>query len=126
MAKPRNRVSDYAVYLAVRLVVCVLQALPLTSALALARYFAAVVHRIDRRHREVARDNMRHAYPAASEAAIDRHVRGVYRHFCTVLVEMVQLPRRLHQHNWQRYVELDRSDPVIGALTAGRPLLLVS
>jgi KDO2-lipid IV(A) lauroyltransferase len=126
MAKPRNRLADYAVYLAVRLAVCVLQALPLTTALSFARLLGRVVHRADRRHRDVARDNLRHAYPAASDGAIDRLVRAVYRHFCSVVVEMVQLPRRLHQHNWQRYVELERSEPVIGALTADRPLLLVS
>ena len=126
MAKPRNPVADYAVYLGVRLAVCALQAMSLTTALAFGRLLGWVVYHFDRRHREVARDNLRHAYPAASDAAIDRCVRAVYRHFCSVLVEIVQIPRRMHPYNWQRYVELNRGDPVIGGLTCRRPLLMVT
>jgi KDO2-lipid IV(A) lauroyltransferase len=126
MAKPRNPVADYGVYLVIRLAVCVVQALSLAKALAFARFLAWVAYRVDRRHREVARDNLRHAFPAASDAAIDRHVRAVYAHFCAVLMEMMQIPRRLHPYNWQRYVRLVRPDLAVGGLTAGRPLLMVT
>ena len=122
MAKIRKPVNDYAVYLAVRLVVCVLQALSLAKARAFARLLARLAYRIDPRHREVARDNLRHAFPAASEAAIDRHVRAVYRHFCTVLVEIVQIPRRLHVNNWRRHLELVHGGRIVGGLTATRPV----
>jgi KDO2-lipid IV(A) lauroyltransferase len=126
MAKPRNPVNDYAVYLAVRLVVCILQALSLAKAQSFARFLAWLAYRIDRRHREVARENLRHAYPTASEAAIDRHVRAVYQHFCTVLVEMVQIPRRLHVSNWRQHLELVHGDRVVGGLTNGRAMLIVT
>ena len=126
MAKPRSHVNDYAVYLAVRLVVCVLQALSLSKAQAFARFLAWVAYRMDRRHREVARENLRLAYPGASDAAIERHVRAVYRHFCTVLVEMVQIPRRLHVSNWRQYLELVHGGRVVGGLTNGRAMLMVT
>jgi KDO2-lipid IV(A) lauroyltransferase len=125
MAKPRNPVADYGVYLIVRLAVCVVQALSLTKALAFGRFLAWVAYYVDRRHREVARDNLRHAYPAASEAAIDRLVRAVYRHFCGVLMEMMQLPRRLHPYNWQKYVRMVRPELAIGRMISDRPLLMV-
>jgi KDO2-lipid IV(A) lauroyltransferase len=126
MAKPRNPAADYAVYLVIRLAVCVLQALSLAKAQAFARFLAWVAYRVDRRHREVARDNLRRAFPAASAAALDRHVRAVYRHFLTVLVEIVQIPRRLHVTNWQRHIELVHGGRVVGGLTGGRPLLIVT
>jgi KDO2-lipid IV(A) lauroyltransferase len=125
MAKSRNPVADYAVYLAVRLGVCAFQALSLSKAVAFGRFLAIVAYRYDRRHREVARENLRHAYPDASDAAIDRCVRGVYRHFCTVLMEISQLPRRLHPYRWQQYVKLIGADQVVGGLTADRPLLMI-
>ena len=59
----RNPLVDYAVYLAVRLAICVLQAIPLRVALGFANVLALLVYRVDRRHREVARDNLRHAFP---------------------------------------------------------------
>jgi KDO2-lipid IV(A) lauroyltransferase len=126
MAKPRNQTTDFAVYLAIRLVVCVLQALSLAKAQAFARFLAWLAYRVDPRHREVARENLRHAYPAASEATIDRHVRAVYQHFCTILVEMIQIPRRLHLNNWRRHLELVRGDRVVGGLTSGRAMLIVT
>jgi KDO2-lipid IV(A) lauroyltransferase len=126
LAKPRKPVNDYAVYLAVRLVVCVLQGMSLNLARSLAGGLAWLAYHVDRRHRAVAVDNLRHAYPGASDTAIDRHVRAVYRHFCTVLVEIVQIPRRLHVSSWRRYLELVHGDRVVGGLTTKRPMLIVT
>jgi KDO2-lipid IV(A) lauroyltransferase len=127
MAKPRSRVADYAVYLVVRLVVCLAQALSPQAARALGGVLAALAHRLDRRHRLAAADNLRHAFPerfATSDP--DPFVRGVYRHFCQVLMEMIQLPRRLHLENWRRHLELPDGRRLVEALLSGRPLLFVT
>jgi Kdo2-lipid IVA lauroyltransferase/acyltransferase len=127
MAKPRRPAADFAVYLAVRLVVCVLQALSPAKARAFARFLAWLAYRVDRRHREVARDNLRHAFPGRhSDAELDQLVRAVYRHFCTVLVEIAQVPRKLHVHNWRRAIDLVGGERTVAALTSGRPLLIVT
>src|SRR5213080_859356 len=100
MSRQRSRVADYAVYLVIRLLVCVIQALSLAAARQLAGALAWLAYHFDRRHREIALDNLRHAYPGRfSEAELDRTVRAVYRHFCGVLVEIIHLPRRLHSSN---------------------------
>jgi KDO2-lipid IV(A) lauroyltransferase len=126
LAKPRKPVNDYAVYLLIRLVVCVLQAMSLTQARAFARFLAWLAYHVDRRHREVARDNLRHAYPDSSESAIDRYVRAVYCHFAGVLIDIVQAPRRLHVCNGGRHIRLINCGPVVGRILAGRPTLLVT
>ena len=96
MAKERRPAVDYAIYLTVRLVVCVVQALPPSAARAVAGGLAWLAYRVDRRHREVARDNLRHAFPDADARRIDRLVRDVYDHFCTVIIEIIRVPRKLH------------------------------
>ncbi|MFO0811487.1 MAG: hypothetical protein U0746_22895 [Gemmataceae bacterium] len=126
MAKERRPAADYAVYLVVRLVVCVLQALPPWPADAFARGLAWLAYRVDKRHREVARGNLRHAFPDWSDAAIDATVRQVYRHFCTMIVELVQIPRKMHIHNWGDYIHLVHGDRVVRGLTDRRPLLFVT
>ena len=40
-------------------------------------------------------------------------VRAVYRHFCTLLIEIVHLPRMLHPTNWRRYVDLQNGRPIV-------------
>ena len=64
MPKPRSKCLDYAAYLAVRLAACVLQALPLSVAATVVRVLAGWAYHLDRRHREVAKDNLRQAFRA--------------------------------------------------------------
>lgn len=126
--KPRNRLADYAAYVAVRAVVCVLQALPLRIALGFARVLAWVVYKVDKRHREVARDNLRHAFPerCSDPVECDRLVRACYRHFLTVVVEIGVLPRKLWVYNWRLSNRVERFERLITPLLGDRPVLLVT
>jgi KDO2-lipid IV(A) lauroyltransferase len=126
MSKSRSVVADYLVYLAVRLVVCVIQILPYRDACTFARGLARLIYHVDGRHRRVAADNLRHAFPGRfSEAEIDRQVRAVYRHFCVLLIDIITVPRRLHPSNWRRHVTIDQRRWV-DLLLSGRPMLLVT
>lgn len=127
MSKPRSRVADYVVYMVVRLFVCFIQALSLETARSLAAGLAWLLMRVDRRHRDVADDNLRHAfgdrYTPAQRAAL---VRDVYRHFCSLLIEIIHLPRRLHLENWRRHLELEDGRRIVACLLSGRPLMIVT
>ncbi len=125
--KPRSRLADYLVYLAARVTVCVVQALSFDAACVFARFLAWLAHRVDKRHRLVAQENLELAFPGKYNAAeIDRMVRGVYRHFSRVVVELAQLQRRLHVGNWKQYVEMRDCTGVIEALLSDRPLLVIT
>lgn len=126
MAKKRSPILDYLIYLAVRLGVCFVQALPPGAVRLLANTAAWLVYRIDRRHRGVAADNIRHAFPDLSEPAIDRMVRATFRHFVTMALEIVRLPRKMVLNNWRAHCVFIRPDLVVGGLTSGRPLLVVT
>ena len=128
MARQRSPIRDYLVYVAIRLIVCFVQMLTMAAALRLGRSLAWLLYKVDRRHRLVADENLRHACAELADdpAQRDRLVRGVYEHFCTMLMLMVQLPRRYHVTSWRRYLELAQGGLLVGALLAGRPLLLVT
>jgi KDO2-lipid IV(A) lauroyltransferase len=126
MPEQRSIVADFAVYFAVRLLVCLLQLLPLSACRKLADALAWLAYTFDKRHRQVALENLRHAFPHLGETERHRLVRRVYRHFCRVLVEIVHLPRILHPGNWRRYVSLERGQLLVDVLTSDRPLLLVT
>jgi len=127
MAKDRSRIADYLVYLLVRAVVCVLQILSFEQAKRLARGLARLIHRVDRRHRLVALDNLRHAFgDQLSDAEREAMVRRVYEHFCTMMVEMIHLPRRLHPTTWRRYLDSSLNRRLAEALLTSRPTLLVT
>ena len=129
MAKPRSLVADYLVYLAVRLLVCFLQTLSLSTARDLAGGLAWLAYHLDRRHRLVALENLRHAFPGRyTERELDALVRSVYRHFCIVLIEIIHLPRKMHPTTWRRYVEFDPAHgrALVDCLLSGRPVMLVT
>jgi KDO2-lipid IV(A) lauroyltransferase len=98
MSKPRSRFADYVVYLV-----------------------------IDRRHREVAGENLTQAFPGQwNDAQQDALVRSIYRHFCQLLVEIIHLPRKLHLNNWRRYVQIQDARQLVDGLLSDRPLLIVT
>jgi len=127
MSRPRSRIADYAVYVAVRFFVCVLQMLSLPAACRVADALAWLIFRLDRRHRQVALDNLRHAFPDQFTAVQGTElVRQVYAHFCRLLIEIIHMPRRLHTHNWKRYVNLAGVKILVDHLLSDRPLMFVT
>jgi KDO2-lipid IV(A) lauroyltransferase len=127
MAQARSAVMDYLVYLVLRTFMCVAQALSLEMGRKLAAALAWVVYHADKRHREVARDNLRQAFPGRyDEAELDQLVRAVIRHFCTLAIEIAHLPRVFHPTNWRRYVQLPQGQVLLDQLLSGRPLMFVT
>jgi KDO2-lipid IV(A) lauroyltransferase len=126
MTKNRYSLTNYTIYLVVRVIICFIQMLSYSAASQLARLLATLLYHVDKRHRMVADDNLRHAFPDLDAAARDRMVRGVYRHFCTLLMEIIHIPRKLHPTNWRQYLDLRGGRKLVDALLSGRPLWLVT
>ncbi len=127
MSKPRSATADYAVYLVARVILCIIQMLTLPTSRRLADLLAWVAYHLDRRHRLVADDNLRRAFADQYDArARDRMVRGVYRHFISVLVEIAHLPRKMNSGTWRRYLTVENGAAIVDGLLAGRPLLFVT
>ena len=129
MARERSRLLDYLVYLAVRFAACVVQALPYAACMRLSDKLAWLVYRLDRRHRLVADDNLRHAFPELTPAARRRLARATYDHLMMMLVEMIRLPRALNARTVERHVAYAHPgdyDRALGWVQSGRPLLVLT
>lgn len=127
MKRPRNRAVDFLVYLAVRLVVGLCQAMSVEGSYRFADSLARVMYRVDRRHRKVAMENLKFAFgDRYTETERDRIVRGVYRHFCRMIMEMLHIPRKLHLINWRERIRLSGHAPILEHLIAGGPVIMVT
>jgi KDO2-lipid IV(A) lauroyltransferase len=132
MASERSRTrdwADYGVYLLVRAVVAIVQALTWRAALGLARGVGWLAHRFDRRHRLVAADNLRHAFPDLDEVEVQRLVRASYLHLATMLVEMIRLPRVIRPETISTYIRHacpGDLDVVRAWVATGRPRLVLT
>jgi Kdo2-lipid IVA lauroyltransferase/acyltransferase len=129
---PRQKIRrpwlDYLVYLAVRLVVAFAQMLTIEQSYALARFLAWVIYQVDARHRKVGLENLTLAFgDRYTEAERDRIVRGVYLHFCSMLMEILHTSRKLHLTNWRDRVVLVRHEALMDQrITGGRPMILLT
>jgi KDO2-lipid IV(A) lauroyltransferase len=127
MAKERSRVADFLVYLIARVVICIIQLLPFETACLLARGLAWLAYRVNKRHRLAADENLRYAYSEQMSAAErDRTIRAVYLHYCTLLIELIHLTRRLHVTTWKQHAELVGGQRLLSAMLSGRPVLVVT
>jgi KDO2-lipid IV(A) lauroyltransferase len=127
MARPRSLINDYLVYLVIRLFVAVVQMLSLDVARRFAEGLAWLAYRLDRRHRLVALENLRHAFPGRyTDAELDELVSRVYRHFCNLVIEIIHLPRMLHPNNWRHHLDLEEGRTIVAYLLSGRSVLIVT
>jgi KDO2-lipid IV(A) lauroyltransferase len=109
MARTRNRALDFAVYLVIRAVVCVIQTVPPAAAFWLADRIAGLFVRFVPSRRKVALENLMAAFPelAGEPARAERLVLGMYSHFVRAVVEALLLGRKLHIVNWRSFLTLE-------------------
>jgi len=125
-SKYRPNWLNYLIYLAVRLVVCVAQALPLDTARRLGRFIGSAAFRLDRRHRKIARDNLTAAYPdTLSDRQAAHLAKRVFQHFAMLLMEIVHIPRIMRLATWRRYVRLVDVGPFLKARLKRRGMMVV-
>jgi Kdo2-lipid IVA lauroyltransferase/acyltransferase len=126
--KKRRLWVDYLAYLAVRFVVAFAQMLSVEQSYALARFLAWVIYQIDKRHRQVGLDNLTQAFgDQYNDLERDQIVRGVYRHFCMMLMEILHTPRRIHLENYRDRIELVGLAPMMDHwITGNRPLIILT
>jgi KDO2-lipid IV(A) lauroyltransferase len=124
--KARKPFVDFAVFAAVRLAIALIQALPHPLPFKFANVLGWLAWRIDKRHRIVAAENLRHAFPEWSESRIDRVVRASYRHMALMVVEIALLPRKLHITSWRRYATMEPGFDMLAPLYSPRAALFVT
>ena len=130
MSNLRSLIVDYALYLLVRTMVCVIQALSLSQGLQTAKVLASLAYRFDKRHRRVAEENLCRAFPGRyTDSQRDQIVRAIYQHFACVMVEFLHLVRMLHSTNWKRYLQFPEDNHLrrtLQYLLSGRPIMMVT
>ncbi|MBA3311669.1 MAG: lysophospholipid acyltransferase family protein [Planctomycetaceae bacterium] len=73
----------------------------------------------------VARENLRLAFPQRSPGAIDDLVYGMWRHLFRMVVEIVQLPRKVGRDNMADVFTFRNRDETVRAMCSGRPVLVL-
>jgi KDO2-lipid IV(A) lauroyltransferase len=117
MAKPRNHVSDYAQYVALRLVSMMMHCWPVALNLRLAGAIGDALYYLDRRHRARAEGNLRRSMPELPERVRRDLARRSMRQLIELFVEVLFTTRLVRVDTFTRYFELGDFAPGLRLLT---------
>ena len=121
-----TKVTDYTVYLLVRVILCAVQALRLQQCVWLASCMAFLAHDVFRLRRNITLDNLKQALPATTEKERRRIAHGMWKHLFLMLFEVAHARRHIHRTNWRHFITADNRKRIVSLLLDDRPTVLVS
>jgi KDO2-lipid IV(A) lauroyltransferase len=121
----RNTI-DFFVYILVRLLVAVVQALPLSVCEQGAGLLATIFGRVLGVRREIVENNLQTAFPALSPSERDAITWQMWRHLFLMIAEIAHTPRKVHETNWREHSQIVNVELFVRTLLSGRPLVLIS
>lgn len=125
--KSGKTLANWLVYMLIRCVICLLQAIPLELGYSIAAMLGWLGSRLDRRRVAVALENLRHAFGTQyTEPELRELVRKVYVHFTMLIIEIAHIPRRLRPTTWRDCIEASNQDDVVNLVVCGRPVILLT
>jgi KDO2-lipid IV(A) lauroyltransferase len=126
MAAMLRHAIDLGVYVIVRLIVAVVQALPLEACDRGAKTLATVFARLLGIRRRVVEENLLTAFPQMSAAQRDAICWQMWRHLILMIAEIAHTPRKVHETNWRKHSQIVNQELFVRTLLCGRPLVLIS
>ena len=121
-----KRVLDYLVYLFVRIMVCLAQALSLDAGIKIGRLLALIFTHVLPFRRQLIRENLAIAFPDLTHEQREELVYQMWEHLFLLGVEVAHIARRIHPTNWRDYIKLVGTDRIGKILHNDRPLVMVT
>ncbi len=123
--RPRD-VLDYSVYLVVRILICIVQAMRIETGHWLARRLAWLFSDVIRLREKVVLENIEQAFPKLSDSHRRRVARQMWEHLLLLVLEVAHAPRKIHETNWRKFAQLEGVDDLVGLLLEDRPVVIVT
>jgi len=122
----RQRIVDFLAYLIVRVLICIVQAMPMRAGRPVAKWLAWVFCDVLRLRAAVVDDNLAHAFPKLSPSQRGQIARRMWEHLFLLVLEVAHAPRKIHETNWRDYITLKDEDRLVRLLLDDRPTLIVT
>jgi Kdo2-lipid IVA lauroyltransferase/acyltransferase len=122
----RKLILDYAVYLVVRMLICAVQALPLSALEPLCNQLGWFCWHVLKLRRRVVKENLAFAFPQSSNAERERIALAMWRHLFLMVVEIALAPRKVRRTNWREHSSISHVRETIRTLIDARPKVIIS
>jgi KDO2-lipid IV(A) lauroyltransferase len=121
-----RKAADSVVYVFVRALVAVVQALPVEACEKGAEILATLFTRVLGIRRDVVEANLCQAFPNLTAAQRHAMQWQMWRHLFLMMAEIAHTPRKIHETNWKQHSHIVNQELFVRTLLAGRPLVLIS
>ena len=119
-------IIDYAAYCAVRVAVCILQAIPLAACHEWSHRLAWLLWHVVRLRRDVVEENLKIAFPDASSAERTGIALRMWAHLILMIAEITHAPRKIHRTNWRTHLRMPQMAMMVRRLLDRRPVVIIS
>ncbi len=117
---------DWFAYVAVRVVICIIQAMRIETCHAIARAASVLLNDIVRLRGAVVDDNLRNVFPTLSDAERHRISGQMWEHLLLMVCEIAHAPRKIHRGNWRDHITFRGRREIVQCLIDPRPTVLVT
>ena len=121
-----RRCTDWFVYLAVRVFICTVQAMQMSSCRRLAACLAWIASRVLHVREQVIDDNLREVFPSMKSGDRHRLARAMWEHLIVMACEIAHAPRKIHRTNWRQYFTMHKNRQMMEYFLDSRPTIVVS
>lgn len=118
--------GDFLIYVAVRLAICIVQALSIETCAAGCRWMAWLANDVINKRGEVVDENLRLAFPEMPSDERRNLARRMWEHLFLMVVEMAHAPRKIHDTNWQQHIHVRDIAAAMRRFFSDRPHVTVS
>jgi len=125
MAKPRNRLADYVVYLAVRVFAMFVHMFGWEANYRTARWLGNLLYRFDKRHRHRGLAHLHLSFPDWPEDKCRRVCRASMRNLAYLGLEMLFVTRLITPGRWQRHIRLTQMSEFVRIMAEQQTGLIV-
>jgi Kdo2-lipid IVA lauroyltransferase/acyltransferase len=119
-------IFDCAVYLIVRMLICIVQALPLSALEPVCGKMGWFCWHVLRLRRKTVEENLAIAFPKMSSSEHERIALAMWRHLFLMVAEITHAPRKVHRTNWRNHSTISHFSEAIRMLIDRRPKVIIS
>jgi KDO2-lipid IV(A) lauroyltransferase len=117
---------NFAVYVFIRVLIALVQAVPLSVCERGAEVLATLASRVLRIRANVVDENLRIAFPEFTEPRRSEIAWQMWRHLFLMCAEIAHTPRKVHRTNWRDHSNIVNLELFVRTLLSGRPLVVIS
>ncbi|MCO6047895.1 lipid A biosynthesis acyltransferase [Aeoliella sp. ICT_H6.2] len=118
--------KDYAGYVVLRVLIAMVQALPPRLCERTADLLALLFTKVVPVRRKVLSENLRIAFPNATDEQVRQTSHQMWRHLFLMVMEIAHTPRKVHRTNWRQMFNVPDDEAIIRTMYTSRPSVVIS